>query len=145
LVDIPEALKRWLASSYSQYMTDPIAYPSQSLELYSRAIPVEERVRAIFERTGEPVQILDVGCGDGKALLEIQQRFGERVSIYGLSLCSIPMIPAERSVCMPVELLPDTYRGRFELILCRHALNMFLCPPIALRAMAYCLTRGGEA
>jgi SAM-dependent methyltransferase len=145
LVPIPEALKRWLASSYSQHLVDPIVYPSGSLELYSRAIPLKERVQAFFERTREPVEILDVGCGDGKALLEIGQHFGETVSVRGLSLAEISLIAEDRAIRLPVEFLPDEHRCRFDLIVCRHALSIFLCPHIALKAMAYSLRSGGEA
>lgn len=44
-----------------------------------------ETIREKVESTNSPVIILDIGCGTGRALAEIQGLFGDRVLVYGLT------------------------------------------------------------
>lgn len=93
-------------------------YPhaDRSLDDYRFVIAdFDEIVRKLISNNKNPIQIYDVGCGTGRAMAELEEKYGGKVSCSGCTLNRFPPIEGHK-------FLPR------EKIAIKHARNLGLPP-----------------
>jgi SAM-dependent methyltransferase len=67
------------------YYRSKLAHRARGLAHLDRFIGgVDAEIEALLQRR-KPVRILELGCGFGTALLELRERYGDRVALHGLN------------------------------------------------------------
>ena len=100
------------------------------------------------KRVGKkPIQVLDIGGGNGLAMYELEQYFSHGVIVpTNLTLEEHPAFwPVSRQVLAPAEYMPEYFHEAFSLIVTNMATRNFTYPDIAIRNALYALAVGGFA
>jgi 2-polyprenyl-3-methyl-5-hydroxy-6-metoxy-1,4-benzoquinol methylase len=101
--------QRW--STENQYDRPPAA---------TRVRMVGESIEKVLETRSTPIRILDVGCGNGWILAEIEKRFGNQVKLFGIEPSDCGAANASKRVpsanVVSGTLATVTYPEQFDLV-----------------------------
>ena len=105
----------------------------------------------IASRTGNPIRVLDAGCGDGINLIGLRDILGEEglsFSLYGLDYNPLRIKRADEHLPGVVGLLGNVTElpfkdGSFDLILCNHVLEHIHNDVVAMKVLRRVLSPHG--
>jgi SAM-dependent methyltransferase len=98
----------------------------------------------IGRRVGErgKMEILDIGCGSATFLVEVGQKFGDPVGLYGLSNSEHRGVERVNFSLGLAELLPDAWTDKFDLVTCFES-SMYFWNPVLSFSEACRVTKPG--
>ncbi|MFA6328490.1 MAG: methyltransferase domain-containing protein [Candidatus Micrarchaeia archaeon] len=91
------------------------------------------------------INALDVGCGDGTALYELKRGLGDKIVTRGLSLFQETQAPLDYSYHLSAEMMPDFFKGKFDLALSNKTIQYTALPHLVLANIAESLASKGKA
>ena len=136
--------KKYASGEY--YDDEAAAYYLSPAKLQSDYAPVRfERELRLFRGYCPGGKVLDVGCGSGAFLHQLNQRFPGQYQVLGTDVSGAPLDYAE-SQGIPVmrgEFLDQQFEGRFQAITCWAVLEHLFDPRAFVAKAATLLEKGG--
>lgn len=109
-----------------------------------QGIDLAEAIKDIKKRKEkEKVYVLDLGCSGARTLYDLKCEFGDRIVTVGISLYEEPHLYTDLFLNRPFEVLPDSFRNRFDLVFSRYGFDYSFMPHIAIDNAFNCLAPGG--
>jgi SAM-dependent methyltransferase len=106
-------------------------------------------VRGIIQerlsKSGRPLRLLDVGSADARMLSEMKDVFGNKIETHSLGPDDFPRFTVDFHHYRMGELLPKSFKGKFDLVFSNRAIEYGVLPNLSVRNIAYSLAPGGQA
>ncbi len=105
---------------------------------------MEEHIIRMISSQQQPVSLLDAGVGGGEYALDLKKRFGQQIHTVGVGLIN-QQIPVDQNLITPMEVLPLSWTGRFDVVVSNYALCYAVFPKIAISELLRVLKPGRSA
>jgi len=127
---------------YANLYSDSLEYEAEWLR--RRAVQTADSICTLIHRQGlNPSNILEVGCGTGAVLYELQKR-GIAKSYYAIDYSSDAIsyvnhnLPDVHAIVGDIKDCPQLFQGKkFDLVICAHVLEHLEVPQLFLKSIGH--------